>query len=106
MPPGKRNQADIPAELSARLTEALVQERVVPRFVDGYVEEHKRYGLQAHAALYKDLIGLLHREAAVVMTVRAFEVAGEPPEPPPRSKLRLKPLTKEGVPNFRRKFLN
>jgi len=78
----------------------------VPRFVDGYVEEHQRYGLQVHAALYKDLIGLLQREALVVMTVRAFEVAVEPPEPSPRSKLRLKPLPKKEVPNFRRKFLN
>jgi hypothetical protein len=106
MPPGKRDQADIPAELSARLTEALVQERVVPRFVDGYVEEHQRYGLQVHAALYKDLIGLLQREALVAMTVRAFEVAVDPPEPSPRSKTKLRPLPKKDVPNFRRKFLN
>ncbi len=95
MPPGKRNQADIPAELSARLTEALVQERVVPRFVDSYVEEHQRYGLQVHAALYKDLIGLLQREALVAITVRAFEVAIDPPEQSPRSKNKLKPLPEE-----------
>src|SRR5215467_2996011 len=107
MPPGKRNQTDIPAELSARLTEALVQERVVPRFVDGYVEEHQRYGLQVHAALYKDLIGLLQREALVAITVRAFEVAIDPPEQsPPRRKNKLKPLPKKDMPTFRRKFLN
>src|SRR3984957_6514051 len=106
MPPGKRNQADIPAELSAKLTEALVRERVVPRFVDGYVEEHQRYGLQVHAALYKDLIGLLQREAPVGKTVRAFEVALDPPEQLPRSKNKLKPLPKKDMPVFRRKFLN
>jgi hypothetical protein len=105
MPPGKPNQADIPAELSAKLAEALVRERVVPRFVDGYVEEHQRYGLQVHAALYKDLIGLLQREALVAMTVRAFEVAVDPPDPTPRSKNKLKPLPKKEVPVFRRKFL-
>ncbi len=104
MPPGKRNQADIPVELSARLTEALVRERVVPRFVDGYVEEHQRYGLQVHAALYKDLIGLLQREALVAMTVRAFEVAVDPPDQNPRSKNKLKPLPKKDVAAFRRNF--
>ena len=52
----------------------------MPRFVDSYVEEHQRYGLQVHAALYKDLIGLLQREALVAITVRAFEVAIDPPE--------------------------
>ena len=105
MPPGKRNQAELPAELSARIAEALVKERVVPRFVDGYVEEHQRYGLQVHAALYKDLIGLLQREALVAMTVRAFEVAVEPPEQAPRSKTKLKPLLKKDIPSFRRNFL-
>jgi hypothetical protein len=106
MPQGNRNQADIPAELSARLAEALVQERVVPRFVDSYVEEHQRYGLQVHAALYKDLIGLLQREALVALTARAFEVVVETPEQSPRSKVKLKPLPKKEIPNFRRKFLN
>ena len=105
MPPGKRNQADLPSELSARIAEALVKERVVPRFVDGYVEEHQRYGLQVHAALYKDLIGLLQREALVAMTVRAFEVAVEPPAQAPRSKTKLKPLLKKDIPSFRRNFL-
>jgi hypothetical protein len=105
MPPGKRNQADIPAELSAKLAETLVKERVVPRFVDGYVEEHQRYGLQVHAALYKDLIGLLQREALVAMTVRAFEVAMEPPEQAGRGRTKRKALPKKEVPTFRRKFL-
>ena len=105
MPPGKRNQADIPAELSAKLTEALVRERIVPRFVDGYVEEHQRYGLQVHAALYKDLIGLLQREALVALTVHAFEVAVDPPDQSPRNKNKLKPLQKKDMPMFRRNFL-
>ena len=105
MPPGKRNQADIPAELSARLTEALVRERVVPRFVDGYVEEHQRYGLQVHAALYKDLIGLLQREALVAMTVRALEVAVDPPEQSPRSKNEIEAPAEKRYAGFRRNFL-
>ena len=105
MPPGKRNQADIPAELSAKLTEALVRERIVPRFVDGYVEEHQRYGLRVHAALYKDLIGLLQREALVALTVHAFEVAVDPPDQSPRNKNKLKPLPKKDMPMFRRNFL-
>src|SRR6202043_4097374 len=93
----KNNLSDAPAELPERLAEALSRERVVPRFVDSYVEEHQRYGLQVHAALYKDLIGLLQREALVAMTVRAFEVAVDPPDPSPRSKNKLRPLPKKDV---------
>ena len=69
----KENHTDLPAELAERLTEALQRERVVPRFVDSYVVQHGRYGLQVHAALYRDLLGLLHREALLAMSARALE---------------------------------
>lgn len=104
MPRGNRYSADAPVELAGKLIDALARERVVPRFVDGYVEEHQRYGLQVHAALYRDLIGQLQREALIAMTVRAFEVTVDPP-PAPRGKPKPHGLPKKDVPAFRRKFL-
>ena len=97
----KTNIVDAPAELPARLAEALLRERIVPRFVDSYVEVHGRYGLQVHAALYRDLLGLLHREALIAMTVRALEVATtETPEGP-----KSRPMPRKEAAAFRRKFL-
>jgi hypothetical protein len=99
----KQTAADVTSELPARLTEALLRERIVPRFVDSYVVEHGRYGLQVHAALYRDLLGLLHREALLAMTVRALEVATAESRPSPKSKPR--PMPRKEATAFRRKFL-
>jgi len=43
---GKQSQKDAATELSQRITEALLRERVVPRFVDSYVIENGRHALQ------------------------------------------------------------
>jgi hypothetical protein len=94
---------DPPVELCVRMTEALLRERIVPRFVDSYVEEHGRYGLQVHAALYRDLLGLLHREALLAMTVYALEVATI--EPPASARSKPRPLPRKEAAAFRRKFL-
>ena len=101
----KHNTMDAPVELPGRLAEALVRERIVPRFVDSYVEEHGRYGLQVHAALYRDLLGLLQREALIAMTVHALEVATTEP-PPGRGKSKPRVMPPKDVAVFRRKFLN
>jgi hypothetical protein len=95
---------DVPAQLAARLTEALLRERIVPRFVDSYVVEEGRYGLQVHAALYKDLLGLLHREALLAMTVRALEVAST--EAPSNKKSKHRPVPRKEATLFRSKLLN
>ncbi len=100
---GKQISVDPPAELCARLTEALLRERIVPRFVDSYVEEHGRYGLQVHAALYRDLLGLLHREALLAMTVHALAVVTT--EPLGNAKSRARPMLRKDAAAFRRKFL-
>jgi len=71
----KSASADLAALLAQRLGEALLRERIVPRFVDSYVVEHGRYGLQVHAALYRDLLTLLQREALLAMSARALEIA-------------------------------
>jgi hypothetical protein len=101
----RHNLSDPPAELPGRLAEALLRERIVPRFVDTYVEEHGRYGLQVHAALYRDLLGLLQREALIAMTVHALEVATTEP-PPARGRAKPKPMPRKDATLFRRKFLN
>ena len=99
----KNNGTDAPSELPARLAEALLRERIVPRFVDSYVEEHGRYGLQVHAALYRDLLTLLQREALVAMSAHALYVATNEWQPNAKAKPRAMP--KKDAAAFRRKFL-
>jgi hypothetical protein len=99
----KPDTTDIPAELARQLPMALVRERIVPRFVDSYVVEHGRYGLQVHAALYRDLLALLQREALLAMSVRALEISLNEPPSPARS--RPRPMLRKDAAAFRRKFL-
>lgn len=99
----KPSAADPAAELAALLTEALQRERMVPRFVDSYVVEHGRYGLQVHAGLYRDLLALLHREALLALSVRALELATTEQPPPKRSERRPEP--RKDARAFRRRFL-
>ena len=99
----KLNLAEAPAELVQRLTEGLQGERIVPRFVDSYVVEHGRHALQVHAALYRDLLELLQREALLAVTARALEITYAEPLPFGRAKPRPM-LRKDGV-AFRRKYL-
>jgi hypothetical protein len=100
----KHNLSDAPVNLPGHLAEALLRERIVPRFVDSYVEEHGRYGLQVHAALYRDLLALLQREALIAIAVRALEIATT--EPPPARGKKSRPMLRKDVVVFRRKFLN
>jgi hypothetical protein len=100
----KHNLNDLPAELPLRLAEALARERLVPRFVDSYVEEHGRYGLQVHAALYRDLLGLLHREALLAMSARALDLITN--EPPASGRSKPRPMLRKDAVAFRRKFLS
>jgi hypothetical protein len=99
----KNNGTDAASDLPGRLSEALLRERIVPRFVDSYVEEHRRYGLQVHAALYKDLLALLQHEALVTMSAHALHLATKEWQPNAKSKPRAMP--KKDAVAFRRKFL-
>jgi len=99
----KQNQKDAATELSQRITEALLRERVVPRFVDSYVIENGRHALQVHASLYRDLLTLLQREALLAMSVRALEIVCDEPRPEGRRKPR--PMLRRDAAIFRRKFL-
>src|SRR5271168_3239550 len=99
----KKIVTDVPTEVAAKVTSALQQERVIPRFVDCYVVEHGRYALQVHAALYRDLLALLQREALLAATARALELSTVAPANSKRSKPRAIPRKDAAL--FRRKYL-
>jgi hypothetical protein len=99
----KQDSPDAPAELGRRIAEALIRERVIPRFVDSYVVENGRHALQVHASLYRDLLTLLQREALLALTVRTLEIVCDEPRPAGKSKPR--PMLRRDAVTFRRKLL-
>lgn len=102
MPGPSTNPSDLATEIALRLPEALVGERIIPRFVDSYVVEYGRHALQAHAALYRDRLALLQREALLALTAQVFaNVSMETGAG--RKKTRLMLPKDAGI--FRRKFL-
>jgi len=103
MPREKPTTLAAPEDLAKRVSEALLRERVVPRFVDSYVVENSRHALQVHASLYRDLLALLQREALLALTVRALAIVCNEPQPAGRAKPR--PMMRRDATAFRRKFL-
>jgi len=103
MAPERQSKANAPAEIARQLHEALLRERVVPRFVDSYVLENSRQALQVHAVMYRDLLALLQREALLELSVRALEIICDEPRTQGRSKARLMPRREAAL--FRKKFL-
>ena len=106
MAPAAKTRSFLPdraAVLAERLSEALVRERIVPRFVDSYVVEHGRYGLQVHAGLYRDLLTLLQREALLALSVHALEMLRRGSSS--REDRKLAPMTRKDAAAFRQKFL-
>jgi hypothetical protein len=93
-----------PGELAKKISEALLRERIVPRFVDSYVVENGRQALQVHASNYRDLLALLQREALIALTVRTLEITCKEPQPAGKSKPR--PMPRREATLFRRKFLS
>ena len=102
MPVSKQPARSIPAELAKQLAERLLQERLVPRFVDSYVVTHGRYALQTRATRYRELLALLTREALLAATLRALEEVNTPPQ---AKKKRAAQRERSKPPAFRRKFL-
>jgi len=99
----KRSAPDRAVLLAQRLSDDLVRERIVPRFVDSYVVEHGRYGLQVHAGLYRDLLSLIQREALLAASVHALEMlAGGAIG---REMRKSQPMTRKDAAAFRQKFL-
>jgi hypothetical protein len=103
MASGRQSLASAAAELARQLPEALLRERIVPRFVDSYVVEHGRQALQVHAVMYRDLLTLLQREALLALCVRALEIACD--EPRPQGRAKPKPMPRREAALFRKKFL-
>jgi len=103
MAPERQSAKDAAAELARELSEALLRERIVPRFVDSYVVENGRQALQVHAVMYRDLLTLLQREALLALIVRALEIVCDEPRPLGRSKPRL--MARREASLFRKKFL-
>jgi len=99
----KQSATDAAAELARQLSEALLRERIVPRFVDSYVVENGRQALQVHASNYRDLLTLLQREALLALAARALELVCREPQPAGRSKPR--PMLRRDAAIFRKKFL-
>jgi hypothetical protein len=99
-----KSPGDLAANLAVRLTEELARERIVPRFVDSYVEQNGRYGLQVHAALYRDLLALLYREALLAITTKVMEMISKGGES--SASERLKPLSRRDAVVFRQKYLS
>jgi len=99
----KQDSTEAPGQLARRITDALLHERVVPRFVDSYVVENGRQALQVHASLYRDLLALLQREALLALTVRTLAIVCNEPQTVGKSKPR--PMLRRDATLFRRKFL-
>lgn len=89
--------------LAQNLVQALLRERVIPRFVDSYVVDNGRHALQVHASLYRDLLAILQREALLAACVRALEVASTETIASGKGKQRV--VIRKGAETFRRKFL-
>lgn len=102
-PTHKPDSANIATTLASRLSEALLHERTIPRFVDSYVVEHGRHSLQVHAGLYRDLLNLLQREALLTVTARALEIVTRDLHSGDDRK--SKPMTRKEAAAFRQKFL-
>ena len=103
MAKGGQSMADAAAELARRLHQALLRERIVPRFADSYVLENERQALQAHAVMYRDLLALLEREALLALGVRALEIVCHEPRAQGRS--RPRPMARREAALFRKRFL-
>jgi hypothetical protein len=103
MPRRLKNVTDLASELAQRLPEALIGERIIPRFVDSYVVEYGRHALHVHASLYRDRLALLQREALLALTAQTLESACVEPTTSKKSKPR--PLSRKDAAVFRRKFL-
>jgi hypothetical protein len=99
----KPSEQHDPATLAQNLSEALLRERCIPRFVDSYVVEHGRHSIQVHAGLYRDLLNLLQREGLLTISARALDLVAHGSNDTPESK--QKPMTRKEASSFRQKFL-
>lgn len=98
----RRINPDRAATLAERLSEALLRERIVPRFVDSYVVEHGRHALQVHAGHYRDLLTIIQREALLALSSQALGMVSSGAAARER---KIPPMTRKDATAFRQKFL-
>lgn len=98
----KSTAVDAAASLAQRLSEALLSERPIPRFVDSYVVEHGRHSLQVHAGLYRDLLNLLQREALLTVSAHALSLVSR--GIPADDRRKPTPMTRKEAAAFRQKY--
>jgi len=96
--------AEASTVLAQNLVQALLRERVIPRFVDSYVVENGRHALQVHASLYRDLLTILQREALLAACVKALEIASTETLTSRKGKQHV--VVRKGAETFRRRFLS
>lgn len=99
----RRTVRSAAADLARQLSDALLRERIVPRFVDSYVVENGRHALQVHASLYRDLLARLHREALLACSVQALRMVCK--EPRPQGRFKPRPMPQREATLFRKEFL-
>jgi hypothetical protein len=104
MPRAATPPVDTSTLLAQNLVQALLQERVIPRFVDSYVVDNGRYALQVHASLYRDLLSILQREALLAACVKTLELSSFETLTSSTGKQRV--VLRKGADTFRRKFLS
>jgi hypothetical protein len=95
--------SDRASALAQRLSEAVLRERIVPRFVDSYVVERGRYALQVHAGLYRDLLTLIQREALLAASAHALEIVCKGTNS--KEERNFSPMNRKDAAAFRQKFL-
>lgn len=99
----KEGISDRAGLLAQRLSEGLLEGRVVPRFVDSYVVERGRYALQVHPGQYRDLLVMLQREALLAVSAQALEMVSKGTGT--KEGRRCIPMTHKDAASFRQKFL-
>jgi hypothetical protein len=100
----KESVSDRAGMLAQRLSEGLVEGRVVPRFVDSYVVERGRYALQVHPGQYRDLLAMLQREALLAVSAQALDMVSRGTGPKEEER-QFPPLSSKDAASFRQKFL-
>jgi hypothetical protein len=98
----KEGISDRAGILAQRLSEGLVEGRLVPRFVDSYVVERGRYALQVHAGQYRDLLAMLQREALLAASALALEIICKGASA--KEDRRFTPMSHKDAASFRQKF--
>jgi len=103
-PKSKSPANDLAAILPQRLSEALIRERTIPRFVDSYVVEHRPpQPASARCPLTAIFRIFSNAKALLTVTARALEIVTRGMHTEDDRK--AKPMTRQEASAFRQRFL-